>query len=136
MDHVQQKGQDAGQRQQRRVRAAKGQRPKGRVPDEEQRVHPHQQPVQKAAAAPAQQIQPAGAGQQQKCHRQPDSFLHRAKQIAVHGVKVRACRCQHDGSQQAEHDHAAKEQHLGQDTIKNGVRGAQPFEHKYSPPYQ
>ena len=109
---------------------------KGCVPDEKQRVHAHQQPIQKAAAAPPQQVQPAGTGQQQKRHRQPDSLLHRAKQVAVHGVKVRAHRCQPDGSQQAEHDHAAKEQHLGQDTIKNGVRSAQPFEHKYNPPYQ
>ena len=135
-DHVQHKGQDAGQRQQRRVRAVKGQRPNGRIPDEEQRVHAHQHSVQKAAAAPVQQLKSAGAGQQQKRHRQPHSLLHRTQQIAIHGVKIRACRCQPDGSQQAEQDHAAKEQHLRQDTIKNGVRSAQPFEHKYSPPYQ
>ena len=45
------------------------------------------------------------------------------------GWRWRFC-CQPDGSQQAEHNHAAKEQHLRQDTIKNGVRSAQPFEHK------
>ena len=129
-DHVQHKGQDAGQRQQRRVRAVKGQRPNGRIPDEEQRVHTHQQAIEKAAAAAAQQPGTVCPYQKQHRHQCAHQLLQGAVEVCIQCRKICPEQHQHNGKDQVGDKQACQKDHFGQNTEYERVRSAQSFEHE------
>ena len=83
------------------------------VTDEHQRIHSHQQPIEKAAAPAAEQVHLTGAAQNDQRHHHAHRLLHSAEEVGVHPFQIhpKEHQCKHNeiGCQQQ----AAQKQHLG-----------------------
>ena len=129
--HVGQKGANAHSGLQRAIlRPAQQQRTKGVVADEYQRVHAHQQAIEKAAAAAAQQ--PGAICPHQKQHRYQctHQLLQGAVEVCIQCRKICPEQHQHNGKDQVGDKQACQKDHFGQNTEYDRVRSAQSFEHE------
>ena len=134
--HAEQEGQDAPQRQQRCIlRPLEHQRNEEAVADQHQRVHSHQQAVEKAAAPPEQNPCPACLFQHQHHYRRARKLLQGAVEVGVHRGEVRPGEQQNDRKDEIRHEQSAQKQNFRQNAEQNGMRRAQTFEHGTPPVY-
>ena len=113
--HADKEGADACRRLQHAVlRPAQHQRPKGIVANEHQRVHAHQQAIEKAAAAAAQQPSTVCPYQKQHCHHGPHQLLQSAVEVCINGRKIRPKKNQCNGKDKICYEQACQKDHFCQ----------------------
>ena len=114
------------------VRAAKHQLGVEVIADEAQRVHPHQQAIEKAAAPAAHKAQPAGLFQDQHRHPNAEQLLQNRQEIIVQPGDVHSQKSQRIQQRQRPHHDEGEKKHFGQQAVPQWVRRAQALEHKRS----
>ena len=112
------------------VRAAKHQLGVEVIADKAQRVHSHQQAVEKAAAPAAHKAQLARFFQGQHRHRHAEQLLQHRDEIIVQPGDVHPQKGQRIQQRQRPHHDEGEKKHFGQQAVPKRVRRAQALEHK------